>query len=173
VPPVDGAAIADSRQPSISIKYIVDIGSHVAVSRPTMSCWNGPQASSTERAAAKVAVGTVIAHRPPHRSRRALLTHRAPTSGRTSGGSRRCRRHAAHIRHSDRRSDPALSPDCGGLTAVPLGWGPSLHGLRRRLPSFVRPPRRYYGPIRLLTHVHARRAACSLPEPARTRFGYG
>jgi hypothetical protein len=29
-----------------------------------------------------VAVGTVIAHRPPHRSRRALLTHRAPTSGR-------------------------------------------------------------------------------------------
>ncbi len=32
---------------------------------------------------ASVAVGTVIAHRPPHRSRRALLTHRAPTSGKT------------------------------------------------------------------------------------------
>src|SRR6202162_6144888 len=31
-----------------------------------------------------VAVGTVIADRPPHRSRRALLTHRAPPSGRTS-----------------------------------------------------------------------------------------
>jgi hypothetical protein len=28
-----------------------------------------------------VAVGTAIARRPPHRSRRALLTHRAPTSG--------------------------------------------------------------------------------------------
>ncbi len=28
-----------------------------------------------------VAVGTVIAYRPPHRSRRALLTHRAPPSG--------------------------------------------------------------------------------------------
>ena len=31
-----------------------------------------------------VAVGTRIAPRPPHRSRRALLTHRAPPSGRTS-----------------------------------------------------------------------------------------
>jgi len=27
------------------------------------------------------AVGTAIADRPPHRSRRALLTHRAPPSG--------------------------------------------------------------------------------------------
>ena len=32
----------------------------------------------------EVAVGTLIAERPPHRSRRALLTHRAPPSGRTS-----------------------------------------------------------------------------------------
>ena|SRR5258708_6044366 len=31
-----------------------------------------------------VAVGTRITPRPPHRSRRALLTHRAPPSGRTS-----------------------------------------------------------------------------------------
>src|ERR1700682_3460269 len=31
-----------------------------------------------------VAVGTRISPRPPHRSRRALLTHRAPPSGRTS-----------------------------------------------------------------------------------------
>jgi hypothetical protein len=28
-----------------------------------------------------VAVGTLIAEHPPHRSRRALLTHRAPPSG--------------------------------------------------------------------------------------------
>jgi hypothetical protein len=35
-------------------------------------------------AQAMVAVGTPIAERPPHRSRRALLTHRAPPSGRTS-----------------------------------------------------------------------------------------
>jgi hypothetical protein len=36
------------------------------------------------RTASRVAVGTLIAERPPHRSRRALLTHRAPPSGRTS-----------------------------------------------------------------------------------------
>jgi len=30
-----------------------------------------------------VAVGTRISPRPPHRSRRALLTHRAPPSGQT------------------------------------------------------------------------------------------
>src|SRR5262245_22815681 len=33
------------------------------------------------RGSARVAVGTRIAPRPPHRSRRALLTHRAPPSG--------------------------------------------------------------------------------------------
>jgi len=32
----------------------------------------------------QVAVGTLITERPPHRSRRALLTHRAPPSGGTS-----------------------------------------------------------------------------------------
>jgi hypothetical protein len=32
----------------------------------------------------KVAAGTAVASRPPHRSGRALLTHRAPPSGRTS-----------------------------------------------------------------------------------------
>src|SRR5207344_3358855 len=37
----------------------------------------------------------------------------------------------------------------------------------RKLPPFVRSLPRYYGLIRLLIHVHARRAACSLPEPAR------
>jgi hypothetical protein len=31
-----------------------------------------------------VALGTAIARRPPHRSRRALLTHRPPTSGHES-----------------------------------------------------------------------------------------
>jgi len=31
----------------------------------------------------------------------------------------------------------------------------------------VRSLRKYYGLIRLLIHVHARRAACRLPEPAR------
>ena len=35
-----------------------------------------------------VAVGTLIAERPPHGSRRALLTHRAPHSGQTFGEER-------------------------------------------------------------------------------------
>ena len=35
-----------------------------------------------------IAVGTLIAERPPHRSRRALLTHRAPPSGQTFGEER-------------------------------------------------------------------------------------
>ena len=44
-----------------------------------------------------VAVGTRISPRPPHRSRRALLTHRAPPSGRTSatGGETACLRRTA------------------------------------------------------------------------------
>src|ERR1051326_7937645 len=50
-----------------------------------------------------IAVGTLIAERPPHRSRRALLTHRAPPSGRTSSDARReaaC--DPAHSRQSGR-----------------------------------------------------------------------
>src|SRR5215472_13376588 len=35
------------------------------------------------------------------------------------------------------------------------------------LPPLFSPLRKYYGLIRLLIHVHARRAACRLPEPAR------
>ena len=36
-------------------------------------------AAAFARAGEEVAVGTEISLRPPHRSRRALLTHRAPT----------------------------------------------------------------------------------------------
>ncbi len=115
------------------------------------------------------AVGKRVAPLPPRRSRRALLTHRAPPSGRTSDGERFGRAHRpAHNRQPDRRSSPALCPDCGRLTAVPLGPGPSLHVLRRKLPSFVRSLLRYYGPVRLLTRVHVQRTALHLPEPART-----
>ena len=116
-----------------------------------------------------VTVGKRVSPLPPRRSRRALLTHRAPPSGRTSDGERFGRAHRpAHSRQSDRRSAPALSPDCGRLTAVPLRPGPSLHVLRRKLPSFVRSLLRYYGLVRLLTRVHVHRTACRLPEPART-----
>jgi hypothetical protein len=41
-------------------------------------------ANGRERDRVMVAVGTRISPRPPHRSRRALLTHRAPPSGQTS-----------------------------------------------------------------------------------------
>src|SRR5215471_502173 len=43
---------------------------------------------------------------------------------------------------------------------------PSLPGLRRRSPSFVRLVHRYYGTVRLLQHVHVRRAAFGLRGPA-------
>ncbi len=120
-----------------------------------------------------VAVGKRVAPLPPHRSRRALLTRRAPPSGRTSDGERFGRAHRpAHNRQSDRRRYPALCPDCGRLTAVPLGPGPSLHVLRRKLPSIVRAILRYYGPVRLLTHVHVQRTALAVlnrPEPKSGR----
>jgi hypothetical protein len=59
---------------------------------------------------------------PPHRSRRALLTHRAPRSGQTS-----CDERFSHVRrparshYSDRRGVSAQCPNRGRLTAVPLG----------------------------------------------------
>src|SRR5713101_5779780 len=43
---------------------------------------------------------------------------------------------------------------------------PSLPSLRRRLSSLVRLVHRYYGAVRLLQHVHVRRAACGLRGPA-------
>ncbi len=116
-----------------------------------------------------VTVGKRVAPLPPRRSRRALLTHRAPPSGRASNAERfRGAHRPAHNRQSDRRRYPALCPDRGRLTAVPLGPGPSLHVLRQKLPSIVRTLLQYYGPVRLLTHVHVQRTAFGLPEPART-----
>src|SRR5258705_4199269 len=52
------------------------------------------------------------------------------------------------------------------------GCSPWVRPFPPRLPPGVVPPlvqslRKYYGLIRLLIHVHARRAACRLPEPAR------
>ncbi len=40
--------------------------------------------------------------------------------------------------------------------------------LCRRFPSLVRLVHRYYGTVRLLQHVHVRRAACGLRGPALT-----
>jgi len=63
-----------------------------------------------------------LARRNPHRSRRALLTHRAPPSGQTL-----CDERFSHVRrptrshYSDRRGISAQCPNHGRLTAVPLG----------------------------------------------------
>src|SRR5713101_1880506 len=47
---------------------------------------------------------------------------------------------------------------------------PSLHDLRRKLPSFVRSLPRYYGLIRLLIRVHTRRTAIAFPSrPGQVR----
>src|ERR1700736_2237019 len=123
--------------------------------------------------ASMVAVGTRISPRPPHRSRRALLTPRAPPSGQKSCDERfNHARRPARSHYSDRRGISALCPNRGRLTAVPLGGGPSLHDFRRELAPLFQSLRKYYGLIRLLIHVHARRTACRLPEPARhTRPG--
>src|SRR5712671_736030 len=121
-----------------------------------------------------VAVGTLITERPPHRSRRALLTHRALPSGQTSaahGFETACA--PAHSRQSDRRGISAQCPNHGRLSAVPLGGGPSLHDLRRKLPSFVRSLPRYYGLIRLLIRVHTRRTAIAFPSRPGTSPGTG
>src|SRR6266849_9649656 len=70
----------------------------------------------------RVAVGTRISPRPPHRSRRALLTHRAPPSGQTSCDERfNHARRPTRSHYSDRRGISAQCPNRGRLTAVPLG----------------------------------------------------
>ena len=84
-------------------------------------------------------------------------------------------RRSAHSRQSRRHGDPALSPDRGSLTAVPLGRGPSLHGLRRERTPVVRPLQRYYYLVLLLARVHAHRSVLpfmnrpGMPHRARTR----
>src|SRR5260370_21494936 len=52
------------------------------------------------------------------------------------------------------------------LDDVLLRLCPSLHGLRRRLPSFVRLLHRYYGTVRLLQRVRACRSVYGLRGPA-------
>src|ERR1700737_2963614 len=91
-----------------------------------------------------VAVGTRISPRPPPRSRRPLLTHRAPPSGQTSCDERFSHvRRPTHSHHSDRRGISAQCPNRGRLTAVPLGGGPSLHDFRREFPPLVQSLRKY------------------------------
>jgi hypothetical protein len=74
---------------------------------------------------------------------------------------------------SARRCFPPLRAGHGRLARVPLGRGPSLHGLRgwvARMPGLrtvVRPLHRYYVLVRLPSRVQVRRGACGLPRPDR------
>src|SRR6267142_2636266 len=96
-----------------------------------------------------VAVGTRTSPRPPHRSRRALLTHRAPPSGQTSYDER-CRSSSdaqplfGSTRHFGSVSEPR----------PPNGCSPWVRPFAPRLPpgvaSLVQSLRKYYGLIRLL-----------------------
>src|ERR1700738_5663963 len=84
-----------------------------------------------------VAVGTRISPRPPHRSRRALLTHRAPPSGQTS-----CDERFSHVRrptrshYSDRRGVSAQCPNRGRITTL-FPW---VRPFPPRLPPGVASP---------------------------------
>src|ERR1700674_5834824 len=83
-------------------------------------------------------------------------------------------RRLAHGCQPVRRGIPAQCPGRGRLTAVPLGRGPSLHGLRRGNALIVRPLHRYYSLVRLLIRVHAHRSAFACMSrsgmPCRTRM---
>src|ERR1019366_7480168 len=85
-------------------------------------------------------------------------------------------RRSAHGDESVRRVVPAQCPGRGRLVAVPLGRGPSLHGLRRGRTLFVRPLLGYYDPVRILIRVHVHRSAIAfmnrpgLPVRARMRL---
>ena len=103
---------------------------------------------------AAVAVGPPVTRRPPHRSLRAELPHKAPASGRNAQT-----RFIYPLTYPCLRTlqpFPALSPVAGLLARIAFGQPPFLHQLRRRAltPHFVRRFLRYYRVVRLLRFVH-------------------
>ena len=107
----------------------------------------------------EVAVGTRIAPRPPHRSRRALLTHRV-----LPRVERRHQMVSIHLRSGAQPPNGSTwllgsRPNHGRLSDWSPWVSPSLHDLRWKVPSIVRSFPQYYGLIRLLIHVHTRRVA--------------
>jgi hypothetical protein len=83
-------------------------------------------------------------------------------------------RRSAHGCQPVRRGIPAQRPGRGRLAAIPLGRGPSLHGLRRGNALLVRPLHRYHSLVRLLIRVRAHRSAFACMSrsgmPRRTRM---
>ena len=112
-----------------------------------------------------VAVEPPVTRRPPHRSLRAGLPHKAPASGRNVQTMFRIGVHDPQFWHPYRltypfqrtlQPFPAQGPVTGLLARIAFGQPPFLRRLRRRasLPNFVRRFLRYYGVVRLLRIVH-------------------
>ena len=68
----------------------------------------------------RIAVGTLIAERPPHRTVRAAFPHTAPTLG--NGGSTTRMQSNDWYTYAGAVSDARVALDC-----IPLGPRPSLH----------------------------------------------
>jgi len=107
------------------------------------------------RSEATVAVGTLIAERPPHRSVRAAFPHTAPTSGR--------RRSLAVCSPAPVTRSSGSVPGTCLLTRIPLGPSPSLHQLRSGSPRLVRQLHRYYDWVRRPASVHHRLRLLTFP----------
>ena len=117
--------------------------------------------------------GTAVASRPPHRSRRALLTHRAPPSGRTSVANGlspfAVRRTAAN------RIDVATRLNVRTTAAV--GFSPCVRPFPPRPPQEVAFLCSVASSV-LRPHPTSHPRTCSacgycLPEPARHKSGHG
>jgi hypothetical protein len=100
----------------------------------------GIRKPSQTRTLARIAVGTLIAERPPHRSVRAAFPHTAPTLG--NGGSPIRMQSNDWCTYVGAVSDARVALNC-----ISLGPRPSLHRLRRRSLGFVRRLHRYYGSV--------------------------
>ena len=76
-------------------------------------------------------------------------------------------------RRQGRRRIPAQCRSRGPLAAVPLGWGPSLHGVRGGQVLLVRLLHRHCSLVRVLIRVHAHHSAvafmsrCGVPLQTR------
>src|ERR1700694_2424912 len=79
-------------------------------------------------------------------------------------------RHLAHAIQITSHAQPGTASGTCFAGRVPLGWSPSLHRLRPRLPGLVRQLLRYYATIRLPAIVHQGITATAFPlRPAQRR----
>jgi hypothetical protein len=109
-----------------------------------------------------VAVGTAVARRPPHGSRRAELPHRALALDQTRESylSPVAHRIMLQVFKAALRRPllGSVSDQPGSPSGTLFGQAPSLHPLRRQQrAAVVRGLRGYYGPVRLPAAVHRRR----------------